>query len=80
MNARTLAKRLQKLEVRYAPSQRMFIRLLFVEPGGEITGEQVIEIGSGTRKDEASRLPGGARPASALARFQTHCMNSATSP
>lgn len=45
MNARTMAKRLEKLEVRYAPAQTMFIRLRFVEPGGAITREQIIEVG-----------------------------------
>ena len=46
MNARSLAKRLDKLEALYPPPrQRTFIRLISVAPGGEITGEQIIEVG-----------------------------------
>ena len=45
MNARTLAKRLEKLEVRHAPPKGpRYIRLLLVAPGGEITGEHLIRI------------------------------------
>ena len=47
---RSLTKRLEKLEVPMAPhAGPQFIRILFVAPGGEITGEQVVEIGRGAR-------------------------------
>jgi hypothetical protein len=43
---RSLDKRLQRLEVRFEPPKGpRFIRLLFVEPGGEIMGEKIIKIG-----------------------------------
>jgi hypothetical protein len=45
MTTRAFDKRLQKLEVRVAPSQPRFIRFLSVAPGGEITGEMVIHVG-----------------------------------
>jgi len=61
MNTRTMAKRLEKLEVRYAPAPPMFIRVLFVEPGGEITGEQIFEVGGRDRRGQPAR--GAARQA-----------------
>ena len=46
MNARSLAKRLEKLEVRFAPPKGPhFIILRSVKPGGEITRETAIRIG-----------------------------------
>lgn len=64
MNTRTMAKRLDKLEVRYAPAPPMFIRVLFVEPGGEITGEQIIEVGGGRdRRSQPARQAGDANAA-----------------
>ena len=45
MNLKTMGKRLQQLEVRLPPRQRSFIRILYVKPGGEITGEYIVEIG-----------------------------------
>lgn len=48
MNTRTLDKRLQKLEVRVAPSRPRFIRMLAVSADGEITAEKIIYVaGSG---------------------------------
>ena len=46
MNARALAKRLQKLEVRFEPPKGpRYIRIQAVAPGGEITGETIMRIG-----------------------------------
>jgi hypothetical protein len=51
VTARTLAKRLQRLEVRFEPPKDpKFIQLLFVAPGGEITGEKLIKVGGPDRR------------------------------
>jgi len=50
MNTRSLAKRLQKLEVRFEPPKGpYYIRFLSVAPGGEITSEKIVRIGGYTR-------------------------------
>ena len=49
MNIRTLAKRLQKLEVRFEPPKGPhYIRFLSVAPGGEITRETIVRVGGYT--------------------------------
>ena len=45
----TLVNRLKKLEVRLAPpGGPQFIRILYVAPDGEITGEHVVSVGGYT--------------------------------
>lgn len=46
MSVASMNKRLEKLQPRFEPPKGpQFIRILFVAPGGEIKGENIIKIG-----------------------------------